>query len=55
MIDYLEAKTSAAFILSNDSKKKISLFEKTTPRDSERKRGAENKKRQKAVNEGWRV
>lgn len=42
-----------ALVLSNDSKKKISLFEKATPWDRERKRENENKKdKKKIVNEG---
>lgn len=43
-MEYPVADSSMAFILSNDSKKEISLFKKATPWDSEGKRENENKK-----------
>ncbi len=47
LIDYLVADSSVALVLYNDSKKKISLFEKASPWDPEGKRENENKKDKK--------
>lgn len=38
MIECLAANSCMAFVLLNDSKKKISLFEKATPGDGEREK-----------------